>query len=145
MISIRELRNIERRQIRARKRLIKRQMEKVNNQKKRKEKKRKELIKKQKKRNPSKNLKRLQTKKALNHYHERMLKLSIEKKKKMVSNLVHTVVTENKYNPGITPISTIEHPPMYQTPIIPIEPKEIVRQIYLRDRLHYLQENYHLH
>lgn len=144
MISVRELMHIQRRQKRAKKRIIKTLIKRQKLREERQIKKRKEII-TRKRRNPSKSLKILQTKKAMNHYQEKMIKKQIEQKQKMVSNLVHQVVEEKKYNPGITPVSVINHPPHYQQPIIPLDPKETVRQIYLRDRLHYLQENYHLH
>lgn len=144
MISIRELRHIQKRQNRARKRIIKtmirRQKERLERQEKR-----KQEIKNRNRRSPSKSLKILQKRKAVNHYQKKVLKKVIDKNNMMVSNLIYQVVEEKKYNPGTTPVSVINHPPYYQQPIIPLDPRETVRQIYLRDRLHYLQENYHLH
>ena len=91
----------------------------------------------------SQNFKRLQTKKAINHYQEKMMRMVIQKHNSMVSTIVHNVIEEKRYEQKTTPFSL--HPPMYQPSIIPMDPKEIVRSIYLRDRLHYLNENYHLH
>lgn len=143
MISIRELTHIQKRQNRARKRLIKQKLKRQEERLKRKQQKRKEIIKN--KRNPSKSLKILQKKKAINHYQKKVMEKMINKNKLMVSNLVHQVVEEKKQNPGMTPVSIIDHPPYYQQPIIPLDPREVTKQIYMRDRLHYLQENYHLH
>lgn len=149
---IKQQNKVRNRLIQKKKESIRKQMEKrqkrINNviqkQLKRREKQRRNVCKININKN-SNNFKRIQTKKAINHYQEKMLRMVIQKKNSMVSTLVHNVIEEKKYEPKMTPVSVIEHPPMYQQPIISVDPKEIVRSIYLRDRLHYLNENYHLH
>ena len=67
------------------------------------------------------------------------------RKYEVVQNLVSKMVREKYVDGRRTHMERLQHPPMYERPMFEVDRKEIVRQVYLRDRRLHLDRNYHLH
>ena len=147
-VRLRELRNqikrIERAKRRKQQLAVQHIQQKLNRYKRNKNRQKIDMRKREfeKRRKPKKVLEKKQRKTRLSRRLERQLEY---RRYEVAQQLMSNLVQEAHMKRGVTHISTLQHPPMYQQPIIEVDRKDLVRQVYLRDRQLHLDRNYHLH